>query len=219
MEKDELKHKIFRYHNEKVKATLGIDTWDTIVEYSKIGNSPGIEVDSILMYYHLIKDYKLKKIVEFGSGFSTLIFSIIAEKLGIEFHSFEEEAHWLDITKKLLTRYNKDDSVVKLFDKEAYKELKGCDFCFVDSNAGLRLELLNAENPLHNNLRDIGIVIVDDMESLGGSCSLFMAITGRTNFYVFNATGRSNRHQFINSNFKEPLGRYFLDQKRKDLFL
>ncbi len=211
MDKEQLKNIIFDHYHDKVARNLGIDVKEAIKKYSDMGNTLGIEIDSMLMYYEIIKHFGTKNILEFGSGFSTLIFAQITRLLGGKLLSFEEEDKWMEITQKLLVEYGHDKNLVQkiFYHFVDFSFMSDYNFCFIDSSAALRQRLLRSKH----FLKDIKIIIVDDFETMSKDCLEFMKLTGRDNYYVYNGSGRPNRLQFINLLSDEPISEFFFTHK------
>ncbi len=207
MDKEQLKNIIFDHYHDKVARILGIDVKEAIKKYSNMGNTLGIEIDSMLMYYEIIKHFRTKNVLEFGSGFSTLIFAQITKILDGKLLSLEEEDKWMKITQKLLVEYGHNKKLVK----KVYPSFvdfdftTDFDFCFIDSSVALRQKLLRNKY----FLKDIKVIIVDDFESMSKDCLEFMKITGRDNYYVYNGSGRRNRLQYINLLSNENISDFF----------
>jgi predicted O-methyltransferase YrrM len=231
-----LKNEIYDHHCELLDKRTSFHYKTAVKIYSELGNAPGVEPDNLYLYYRLIKDFHLKKIVEFGSGFSTLFFTelfyILKQQKNqiITIQSFEEELQYYELTNKLLDYYMKMKihplhGIVTLFndtwnDNERIQTVfKNCDFLFIDSSIALRPKVLLEYT---DYIKDIPFIIVDDYESLTTTTSKFEELANRRNFYVYNGSGRRNRLQYINylednNNSINTIRDYFL--KDQDFYL
>jgi len=194
-----LKEQIYNHHCNILDKLTTFDYKTAVKIYAELGNAPGVEPDNLYLYYRLIKDFNLKNIVEFGSGFSTLFFIYIAKQLKINFTSSEEQEKYYDLTIKLLNHYNfENEEYLELIENEnAYRDyaIETADLIFIDASIDLRKRLLNSSYQL---LQNIPFIIVDDYESLTEITSKFEELTNRRTFYVYNGSGRRNRLQYIN---------------------
>ncbi len=178
------------FFKNKIRAELEIDATEAEYKYHEIGNHTGIHADSIYFLIELIKTFKLKNLVEIGSGFSTLFLSKLAQKYNLNFQSFEEEENYLILTRRLLRAYDCSDKVVQLYKYEDIPRI--IDFLFIDCSYPLRFQLLKRTQTGH-----IQFVVVDDFEAMSNTCAEFMTRTSRQHFYVYTGAGRLNRLQFV----------------------
>lgn len=181
------------FNNELVKE-INIDWFCAQDIYYNIGNAPGIYPDTILLLLKIIDYYNVKKIVELGSGFSTLYLSKICKEKDVKLISHEEDKKWLEKTKELLNHYNLDnDHIVNLTNINDIDY--NTDLIFIDCSNELRSKILES-----NNMNMVPIVIVDDANrlELSISCSKFMCNSKRYSFYIYNGVGRKDRFSFIN---------------------
>lgn len=181
------------FNNELIKE-IKIDWFHAQDLYFNIGNAPGMYPDTLLLLLKIIDQYNVKKIIELGSGFSTLYISKICKEKDIKFKSYEEDKKWLEKTKELLNHYNlNNDHIVNLvnFNDIDYDT----DLILIDCNNESRSKILES-----NKLNIVPIVIVDDVNrlELSISCSKFMCNSKRYSFYIYNGVGRRDRLLFIN---------------------
>lgn len=188
---------LYRMFNKELMKNTEINWFEVEDIYKKIGNAPGIYPDSLLMLYSIINNYHIKKIVELGSGVSTLYFSKISKDKSIEFISYEEKDKWGIITNELLNYYKLKTQIKKFVELDNIQhDIYNADIIFIDCSNEIRIKLLES-----NKINHIPIVIVDDCErkNLSTSCSKFMSNSKRHCFYIYNGVGRIDRHLFINS--------------------
>ena len=191
---------IKNFYNDIINEQLGIDFTFAEHSFDKIGNNSGVHRDLIYFLILLVKEFKRKRIqrmLEFGSGMSTLFFTKIAQLFQLDFQSYEEYPKYLDLTKKLLENFGLTSNQVEQFvslDKIDYD----VDLIFIDSHIGLRQLLLK-----HKAVAKIPFILVDDVESVGPICSYFMTEFKRPWFYVYNGSGRAHRLLFVNYQEKD----------------
>ena len=70
------------------------------------------------------------------------------------------------------------------------------DFLFVDCLAPLRLQFMKQFSQHFLDPR-CPVLILDDFETFGGSVDGFMKVLNLQEIYVYNGTGRTDRHQLI----------------------
>lgn len=192
-----LRHSILDHYDKLLSYFMDLSFFEAERNLSDLGNASGIYPDTALLYYFLIKEFNLKKVIEIGSGISTLFFAQSCKLLDANFISFEEKEQYKKITHNLLARYSFPSTLVldyALFDDDL---LKDCDLIFLDGSVKARQDFL-----LDNKCKDIPIVAVDDFEVLSTECFSFMEINNRPFFYVHNGSGRGSRLQFLNHTFK-----------------
>ena len=195
-----LRDDIIDFYSAELLKETGFDYRKQEQVYSSLGNTPGVYPDTLLLFSRLIKTYNLKKVVELGSGFSTLFFT----HLGVELSSFEQKPEYLELTKQLLAKNNLPNNHISL--KENITPITGssleaaclvADLIFVDCLD--RKRWLTDPTWLYNS----PIVIVDDMEFFGdGVLFDFMFKTKRPFFITYNGGGRTDRTEFISYKFE-----------------
>lgn len=197
---DCLRDKILQFYNDILFEECGIDYNDAVELYDKIGNVPGVYPDTLLLLIKMIKHFKLKSIVEFGCGMSTLFFTKIARDLKISFTSFEEDKKYRKITLELLYSYGLGDTTIftqHIGKKNIENDLKYKDLIFIDCSAPLREELVRL-------LRYIPLrkfVVIDDINMFPKLSFILDNIYCEDyNFYVYNGSGRLDRQQYISYN-------------------
>lgn len=198
------------FDKELVKE-IGISWFDARDNYQKLGNCPGIYPDTALLFVKMIKNFGVGKVLEFGSGISTLFLAKICEVKGIEFISYEEDTGYLAKTKELLKMYNiknydnivrpitSIDRIEKLTNENIELlrlDLNNIDFgaglIFLDASGYLRHTVLASEA-----IYKIPFILFDDAETYTLHISKFFVNSGRHNFCYFNRVGREDRTQFI----------------------
>jgi len=84
---------IYEAYNQSLKEELEID-WFEAIESGLAGVYP----DTCRLLVELSKLPQVSRILEIGSGLSTLYFAAVSAKYGKTFHSVEESPEWLDKT-------------------------------------------------------------------------------------------------------------------------
>ncbi len=200
MNKHDIEIYLYKMYNEELVKNTEIDWFDVEKVLNKIGNAPGIYPDTLLLFTKIINHCSPRKIIEFGSGVSTLYFSKICKDKNIQFTSYEEKPEWKNKTQHLLNHYKLNSQIndfVNLNDITFDDDITfDTDIMFIDCSVELRIKLLESDK-----LNYIPIIMVDDSErtNLSKYCSKFMSNSKRYNFYVYNGVGRIDRHLFINS--------------------
>ena len=189
---------LYKLYNKELMKDTNLDWFQVEHIYKNFGNTPGIYPDTLYLILNIINNYNIKRIVELGSGVSTLYFSKICENKGIQFTSYEEKEEWRNITHKLLNYYNlntKIENFTSLNDCNLNYNLD-CDLIFIDCSDEMRIKLLES-----NKLNNIPIIMVDDSErkSLSVPYSKFISNSKRYGFYTYNGVGRIDRHLVINT--------------------
>lgn len=118
--------------------------WDSLHQLSSIYKPKYTQQAARAMdLNHLLRKYKPKRIVEFGMGFSTIIFAKYAQEHGARFTSYDENPEWISLIKETLAKHNIDipDLLLseKVLDKEKCHYLASApidgDFYYVDGPA------------------------------------------------------------------------------------
>jgi hypothetical protein len=201
---DNIRDALLKFYEDKLKELTGFDYQKARQVYSELNNTPGIYPDVALIFYELLKQYKPKKIAEFGSGFSTLVFSHLINQLNLntKLFSYEQDAKYLDITNSLLSRHNLNHAQVSLQRMFPDENLvKDADFVFLDWQH--RAFLLIERSDWFKN---VDILIMDDSQSPTYTNRLlyeFMNKSDRHCFMMLNAAGRTDMTEFIS--YKEEL--------------
>lgn len=170
-----------------LKEMTGIDFFEACLRLSAFGNTTGIEPDTAYFLISFIKRFKLKNIVEYGSGMSTLFLAKYCSLHNLSFISFEEEQKYLDITNKLLEAYNLTN-LVQLYTEPNELVLKP-DLLYLDSSIALRQTILFSDMG-----KNVKFVTVHDLEAISPICSEFMAKQKR---YDFTVLGTHNTFRLL----------------------
>lgn len=181
---------LYTIFDEELIKDIGIGWFDAKKVYDSIGNSPGTYPDTLLFFMKMIRKFPIKKIVELGSGFSTLYFAKICREMNIDFISYEEDQKWLEKTKRFLDHYHISADIMKIDDMDDIDY--NTDLIFIDCGP-IRHKIIESDK-----IYNIPIITIDDCEGCK-SCSEFMCKTKRYRFYVYNGVGRNDRHLFVNT--------------------
>lgn len=109
--------------------------WNSIVDkyYYYISNisteSMAISLETSRLLYYYLKNNRVQRILDFGSGFSSYLFRSIHENV----ITVDDDLNWLEKTKMFLNDNKVYDSDLYHLGENAWKELK-YDFIFVDLN-------------------------------------------------------------------------------------
>ncbi len=198
------------FDKELIKET-GISWFVARDNYTRIGNCPGIYPDTALLFVRMIKNFAVDKVLEFGSGMSSLYLAKACEMKGIGFTSYEEDADYMKKTKELLRTYNIQnyDNIVKPIVPinvaerltQANIDILKSELTKIDFNVGMIF--LDASGYLRNTILTndiiykIPFILMDDAECHTGFISKFFVESKRYNFCYFNRVGREDRSQFI----------------------
>lgn len=185
---------LYQVFNYNLKEACEISWFEADIIYNKIGNTPGVYPDTALLLVNLIKKLSMKKVLEIGSGFSSLFLKKACVDTGAIFISYEEDEKYRKMTQSLLEAHKLDSSCVLPFECTDKIDFSNTDMVFVDGTKDNRHRLLES-----SLLFSIPIVIVDDFESPDfiSACYTFLMNSKRSSFYVYNGVGRIDRHQFI----------------------
>lgn len=191
-----IRNDIIKFWSDVLRDASGYDWLDASRVIQEKGNQPGIYPDTLMVLYKLITKYNIKKIVEFGSGASTLFFQTIANLYSIDFISYEEYAQWADITRSLLSHYNLSANIQPLslsLDENLFGD---ADLVFLDHSGSGREKCLSVQSDW---LKSARFVVLDDAHvfSSTGTLANFMIKTNRCKFFTFNGGGRMDRVEFI----------------------
>jgi len=189
---------IYEPFDKELKKEIGISWFDARDRFHEIGNSPGIYPDTALLFVKLIKLMRINRILEFGSGISTLFISKICQLKNIEFISYEEDPKYMSMTVDLLKMYGirNADNIVKSItnvDDDIENINFNVDLLFLDASLDLRFRILGM-----NKIYNIPFILLDDAEGHPINISKFLVNSKRYNFCYFNRVGREDRYQFIN---------------------
>lgn len=185
---NDLRMRIFGLYNDLLHEECGLDYDEAIRVFGEIGNATGSYPDTLLLFAKMIKHYKLKNIVEFGSGMSTLFLAKIAKDLNISFVSYEEKKRYLNMTTKLIESFHLKPNIKMFYHNEPI-DVHDKDFVFIDCSGDLRKELSTYISGFH--IRNCFIVI-DDINDYPSLVSYF-----KDPYCFYNGTGRLDRYQFI----------------------
>jgi hypothetical protein len=152
-------------------------TLDTMV--SSFRESGGLKHDfqsyKLWCLEQLLKKYRPKKIVEFGSGSSTMVFSEYAKNNQASILSVDENQGWADNTRNLIKGDQSHVQIVaktKIFKPGTPEEIKyemdgtvgDFDFAFIDGPS-LELDGQKKKNAVNSNIFDFSkkpdIIVVD----------------------------------------------------------
>lgn len=206
---------IYDVFDKELIKEVGFSWFGARDKYTVIGNCPGIYPDTALLFVRMIKNLGIGKVLEFGSGMSTLYLAKACEMKGIAFSSYEEDADYMRKTKELLRTYNikgydnNYDNIVKpivpinvaerltqanidILKSELTKIDFNVGMIFLDASGYLRNTILTS-----NIIYKIPFILMDDAECHTGFISKFFVESGRHNFCYFNRVGREDRSQFI----------------------
>jgi hypothetical protein len=209
----DVRDQILNFYNDELKRVTGFDYSKSRQEYIDIGNNPGMYADVGLIFHYLLKEYKPRKIVELGSGFSTLVLSHLIRSIGLnsEFISYEQSDKYGNQTAELLEKYGFSKNIIHLCDMFPENNLVGdANFVFLDCQ--YRSYLLSEKADWFKNL---DILILDDSQAPTYSIDLlyeFMNKTNRHCFMMLNGAGRTDMTEFISYKKElEPNVAYYLN--------
>lgn len=134
-----IRDEIQKYYSSLLKDQFGFDYWDAQHKYKEIGNEPGIYPDVCLLLFELISQYKPKKIVEIGSGFSTLVLSYSAEMFNSQLTSYDQNFKWAEKTAILLDIHKRTNGQLLPFNEKQDENIVN-DADFVFYNGGGRTD-------------------------------------------------------------------------------
>lgn len=191
---------LYKPYNDHLITTLGLDWYEISRVDGLLGNAPGIYPDVGMLIERLVSRPDIETIYEYGSGVSTLYFAAAAQKYGKTFVSFEEEAHWLEITNNLLEHY-KILLTTKLYDENDPIHSINPSLIFLDCQPNLRAKLFQ----IHPSLLKSEWIILDDSEKPGHLIPVLELLAGKSRFnhFWFNPIGRQDRASLINVNSPE----------------
>lgn len=189
MNRIEIRDEIIKFYDELLLKDYGISFIEAEQKYAKIGNTTGIHSDSLYFLLKMIDYFKIKNLVEIGSGFSTLFFAQISKLRKLEFQSFEEKQSYLEMTRELLTVYDLDPYIINTYKADRIPLKPG--FIFLDGTVAVRQNYLRRTRSM-----SVSFVIVDDFEILSDECSQYMKHSNKPFFFVYGGS-RTHRHQFI----------------------
>ncbi len=131
-----------------------------IQDISSANMAASLEVVSLM--YTICKINNYKKILDLGSGLSSVVFRLYASKHpGVEVHSVDDSEEWLIKTKDFLSSY--DFKIANISSLHEFIESKesGFDFIFYDMNfAEVRI---NHIKWLLGLIKTGGVIIIDDV--------------------------------------------------------
>jgi hypothetical protein len=207
-----VRDEILKFYASVLKDKFGFDYWYAQNEYHELGNEPGIYPDVALLLFELIDQYEPRKIVEIGSGFSTLVLSLAAHRNKSKFISYDQYEQWRILTAHLLYLYEMKDFTLKQFDIKTDNNIIGdADFVFVDFMDRAYMMSQHADW-----FKNVNIMVYDDSTLTPNSQGLlydFMTKSNRHNFCYYNGGGRMDRVEFISFKKMEPEVDYFIAQK------
>lgn len=193
VEHPDLRGTIIDFWSRKLYAKTGLDFLKAEQVYRELGNTSGMYPDTLLAFANIIQYYDIKKILELGSGFSTLFLACMAKKQGAEFRSFEEAEYYHQLTRTFLEAYGYSPDLVQPWPKIEPALFEGVEFLFLDNmNRG---DLLVHGHELFSK---VPIIVVDDCDGYGNRQALqFMQQAGRSHMFPFQGGGRMDRTQFF----------------------
>lgn len=111
-------------------------------------------------------DYKNKKILEIGSGYSTLFFSKEFDTV----YSFEDNLEWFNKIKVLIELNKVKNVSLKLFngniifEKEFIELIKKCDFFLIDNNPNSETKISRYDfaKVIHKHKNSDSIIVLDN---------------------------------------------------------
>jgi predicted O-methyltransferase YrrM len=202
---------IMKFYSDILQSDFEFDYNNAAKIYHDIGNEPGIYPDVALLLFELINQYKPKKIVEIGSGFSTLVLKLAAQTINSEVISYEQSDNWMKYTVQLLQRYYIKDAIGEFNIKTNINLVQDADFVFVD--------FMDRQYMMENHadwFRNVDIIVYDDCTLPPNSQGLlfeFMKNSDRHNFVFYNGGGRTDRVEFVSFKNLDPEVDYFIAQK------
>jgi hypothetical protein len=188
-----MRERMYDFWSKKLFQLTGLDWLQCKQVYQTLGNSVGVYPDTLVAFANIIRFYDVKKILEFGSGFSTLFLACMARKQDAEFRSYEETEYYHQLTRTFLENYGYPGDLVQPWPKITPELFNGCEFLFLDNvNRG---DLISQGHILFPN---VPFIVVDDCDGGGNRVTCeFMARANRLHFYPFQCGGRMDRTQFI----------------------
>lgn len=182
---------------DALPALAGISFVEIERAMEKVQNCPGSNPPLMYVLSKLVADGKVKTILEFGSGGTTILFAHLHKKYGLKYVSLENVEEWMCKTEKaslytgilpeglfLTERFFDDTGDFSLEAKHALvvKSVSQVDLVFVDSSPGeTRTQALH----LIGSLRDQDIlfhkntiVMVDDCQELAPESDARGALDG-----------------------------------------
>lgn len=181
-----------------------------------LGHCGGIYEDTMYLLTKLIQAPQIERIVEFGSGLSSLVLAKACEDLGKTFVSFEDTPAWATVADEALVKLNLQTRIVcSQSDPERCPDFGDAQFqlAWVDGSifgwpndqikVGVADEFIGRNGAClyyRQNLKD-AILIFDDAQVLceGRGIPFLLQKLGRTveESIWFNPRGREDRHQLI----------------------
>lgn len=179
-----------------------------------LGHCGGIYEDTSYLLTKLIQAPQIERVVEFGSGLSTLILAKACEDLGKVLVSFEDSPEWAPIADAALARLNLQSRVVATHSEPGrcpsfgdtqfqLAWVDGSVFGYPDALAGGNVdpEFLGRGGAClyyRQNLED-AILVFDDAQGRKARIQAVLPKLGRSfeETLWFNPCGRGDRHQAI----------------------
>lgn len=135
--------------------------------------------NSLRQVFEILSTGNFQEMVELGcsrcdfEGYSTLLFSIVAEHFKSVFHSVDISKESIDFSMNILSSYSENLNTTTFFHSNQYDYLMNrknkIDFIYIDASDGAKDRVLNFVANEIDILNDGALILLDDQCNSGGN--------------------------------------------------
>ncbi len=193
---------VHRRYASAFSVDFGVDYYAAQDKYLDLAPSLGVFPDVGYLLYALASSSSTHNILEFGSGWSTVVLALAATKAGKSLCTLESLPKWANIVRGLLKTYGISPRLYCGADCVSYKPPANIDLLWVDGPIGpaiptddkLALRIKACEQ--YEDYLSGATIAFDDAQWIADDIKALLLRFGRTptSFCWYNPANRKDRH-------------------------